>query len=70
MWTKVVISYWEIYRKILSGQTEQNHGNLTTTTEHEGHLKEATLKNHSRLTPLQQAAFRLIIRLHWRTNFY
>ena len=59
MWTKVVTSYWEIYRKSLSGQTEQNHGNLTRTTEHEGHLKEATLKDHSRVTPLQQAALSL-----------
>jgi len=59
MWTKVVISYSDIYRKNLSGQSEQNHGNLTTTTEHEGHLKEATLKDHSRVLPLQEAALSL-----------
>jgi len=59
MWKKVVISYSGIYRKNLSGQTEQNHGNRTTTTEHEGHLKEVTIKDHSRVLPLQQAALTL-----------
>jgi len=59
LWTKVVISYSGIYRKNLSGQTEQNHGNLTTTTEHDGHLKEATFIDHSRVLPLQQAALTL-----------
>lgn len=52
-WTKVVLSYSGIYRKNLSVQTEQNHGNLTTTTEHEGHLKEATLKDRTRVLTLQ-----------------